>query len=104
LNKNIERKSKMMDDKELKQQFEEEMAKAASNPIFSPADQRKKFVIYMVRTAIAAGLIVYFWEYQWVRWALYIYIPLNLISLGSIFIWPYFLKKKIERTKRNMMD
>jgi phosphatidylglycerophosphate synthase len=89
-----------MQNSSLKEQFEKELADLPGNQLFSPEYRRRKLITYFIRTAIAVFLYAYFWKYQWVRWSLVVYVPLNLFSLLSIFGWNYFLKRKIERTKR----
>ena len=87
---------------DFKQQFEEELRKAQENPVLSPEFRRKKLLMYLIRTVIAVILFYVFWEYEWVKWLLYAYIPLNLISLFSIFGVPYFLKRKIRNTQEKI--
>lgn len=85
-----------------KQQFEDELKKAKENTVLSPEYKRKKLIIYLVRTAISFVLFYMFWEHNWVRWFLILYIPLNLFSLVSIFGWTYFLNKKINQTRKKI--
>lgn len=84
----------------LKQQFEDELEKAQQNTVLSSEYRRKKLIMYVIRTIIAIVLFYIFWDHQWVKWMLYIYIPLNLIFLVSIFVMPYFLKRKIKSTQQ----
>jgi len=87
---------------EFKQQFEDELKKAQENTVLSPEYRRKKLIMYAIRTLIAIILFYVFWEYKWVKWLLYIYVPLNLIFLFSIFGMPYFLNKKMEKTRKQI--
>lgn len=93
-----------MADDSLKKQFEDELAALPASEILSPEYRKKRLVIYLIRTGIAVVLYFFFWKYQWVRWSLVVYVPLNLFSLVSIFGWSYFLNKKIERTKRKLEE
>nr|WP_321234708.1 hypothetical protein [uncultured Psychroserpens sp.] len=87
---------------DFKQQFEDELKTARENTVLSPEYRRKKLIMYVIRTIIAIVLFYIFWEHQWVKWLLYVYIPLNLIFLVSIFGMPYFLNKKINKTKEQI--
>ena len=91
-----------MDD--LKNQFEEELAKAQQDSVLSPEYRRKKLIMYVIRTAIAIALFYWLWEHQWVKWLLWVYIPLNLIFLVAIFVMPYALKKKIQKTQQKIEE
>ncbi|MFK7783346.1 hypothetical protein [Psychroserpens sp.] len=85
---------------DLKEQFENEMEKVQQDNVLSPEYRRKKLIMYVIRTVIAIVLFYVFWEHQWAKWMLYVYIPLNLIFLVSIFVMPYFLKRKIKSTQQ----
>ena len=87
----------------LKNEFEKQLSSIKDgNKIFSSEYRKKKIVTYVIRTVIALILYVIFWQYSWVKWSLFVYIPLNLFSLFSIFGWNYLLGKKIEKTKRKI--
>ena len=88
-----------MEQEDFRQEFEREVEKAKQNSMLSPEYRRRKFVMYLIRTTIAGLLFYIFWEHKWVRWALIAYIPLNLMALFSIFGAPYFLNRKIEKTR-----
>ncbi|WP_299223060.1 hypothetical protein [uncultured Psychroserpens sp.] len=89
---------------DLKQQFEDELEKAKQSSVLSANYRRRKFIMYLVRTMIAVVLIYIFWEQKWVKWALIVYIPLNLFVLFSIFGMPYFLNKKINSTRQKIEE
>lgn len=91
-----------MDDDALKTAFEKEIGIVKDNPIFSYEYRKKKFIIYLLRTLITVGFYYFFWEYSWVKWTLLVIIPLNLLSLLSIFGWNYFLKRKIKKVKNKL--
>ena len=89
---------------DLKKQFEEELKSIEKDTVLSPAYRRKKLIIYTIRTSIAIVLFYLLWKNEWAKWLLILYIPLNLISLISIFGWNYFLSKKIEKTKQSIEE
>lgn len=86
----------------LKEDFKKELEKFKSETILSPAYRKKKTITWIIRTSIAALFYVLFWEYNWVRWSLILYIPLNLFGLFSIFGWNYLLRKKIAKTNQKI--
>ncbi len=93
-----------MTNNNLKNQFNQELAGLPGNQILSSEYRKKKLITYLIRTGVAIVLYFLFWKYQWVRWSLVVYVPLNLFSLFSIFGWSFFLKRKIERTKRKIEE
>lgn len=84
---------------DLKKQFDNELTRAQNGIVLSREYKRKKLIMYAIRTIIAIVLFYIFWEHQWVKWMLYVYIPVNLIFLVSIFVVPSFLKRKIDETQ-----
>jgi hypothetical protein len=81
-----------------------EMEELSKNPILSKAYRNKKLLLYAIRTIIAIVIIYFLWDYSWVKWVLYIYIPLNLISLLSILGWNIFLNKRIKKSQQCIDD
>ncbi len=87
---------------DLKQQLRDELEKAQQDAVLSPEYKRKKLIMYAIRTTIAIVLFYMLWEHQWVKWLVWIYIPLNLLFLFAIFVTPKVLKKKIENTQQKI--
>jgi membrane protein YdbS with pleckstrin-like domain len=86
----------------MKEEFDKEMSAFEKDNVLDPAYMRKKLLVYAIRTAIAIGIIWYFWDREWMKWVLWIYVPLNLLGLATIFLTPYILKRKIQRTREKM--
>jgi hypothetical protein len=86
-----------MEDQDLRDEFEAEFDRMRKHSVLSPAYRRKRYIAWAVRTAIAAMLYYFLWEYRWVRWTLLFYIPINLIGLLSIVGWSYLLNQKAGR-------
>lgn len=82
----------------------EELKDIANNEIFDAGYRRKKMINWLIRTIIAIVLYILFWEYEWVRWSLWIYVPLNLFGLVMLFIVPSYLKKKHEKLEKKMNE
>lgn len=87
---------------DLKEEFEDQAGEIMKDEIFSPELRKKLVRKWAVRTLIALVIYIAFWNVEWIRWTLWFYIPLNLFSLLGIFAWPYFLKRKMERTRRKI--
>lgn len=86
--------------KELRDEIEE----LSNSPVLSKTYRNKKLLLYAIRTLIAVIAIYLLWDYSWVKWLLYIYIPLNLISLASILGWNIFLNKRIKKSQERIDD
>ena len=91
-----------MSENHLKEEFEKAIKETDADLITSPEYRRKKLIIYLIRTLIAIALYYFLWDYEWVRWTLIVYIPLNLIGLFIILGGSYFLSKKVERTREKI--
>lgn len=89
----------MSTENDLRDSFEKEIEKIKSETTLSPEYKRKKLIVWAIRTTIAIALYVIFWEYNWVRWTLVLYIPLNLLGLLAIYGQNFLINKKIESTK-----
>lgn len=88
----------------LRESFDKELEKVRSESVLSPEYRKRKTILWTVRTLLAAVLYFIFWKYEWVRWSLVVYIPLNLFGLLSIYGWNYILKRKIDKTTRAVSE
>ncbi len=94
----------MEDNETLNESFKRELEEATTNTILDPAYRNKKLVLWTIRTILSFILYLIFWKYDWVKKSLFLTIPLSLFSLFTIIASPYILKRKIERTKRNIEE
>lgn len=65
--------------------------------------QRRKLILWGIRTAIGAVLFVWLARTQtWGKWVLYAWIPLSLLSLAAIVFLPaaFTRKRHLEAVKR----
>jgi hypothetical protein len=76
--------------------FEEENEAYESITKMSGQYRLQKLLAWLVRTAIAAFLFIYFWEHTWVKWLLILYIPLNIFGLYSVLKSANEIDAKIE--------
>ncbi len=63
---------------------------------------QEKFVKWLIRNTISAGLIIYFWKYEWVQLSLYVVIPLSLISLITIVGYNYFVGWRMAKAQKSL--
>jgi len=82
--------------------LEQELEALKANEILSPDFQRKKLMMYGVRTLIAIIFYYFLWDYSWLRWTLLVYIPLNLVGLGLIIGMPMLLQKRIQSIEQKI--
>ena len=79
--------------------FEKELQEATEGSILSGKERKKKLIIYMIRTSIAAVLYFLLWKHYWVRMSLWLYIPLNLMGLLTMTLMPMILQRKVDKTR-----
>ncbi len=91
-----------MSDNNIKKSLEEELKAIESDPMFSSAFRTRKITAYLFRTAVMIAFYVYFWEYEWVRWTLLLYVPLNLFALFFIFGSKRMLDKKLQQIRERI--
>jgi hypothetical protein len=94
----------MDNNEKLSDSFKRELDQATTSTILDPAYRKKKLVLWALRTTISVILYVIFWEHNWVKWSLFLTIPLSLFSLFTIIGSPYLLKRKIEQTKKKIEE
>jgi hypothetical protein len=58
--------------------------------------------MWAIRTVIAVVIYYFLWDVKWVRWSLWLYVPLNLFLPISLLGGNYFLNKKIERVSKRV--
>ena len=78
----------------------EELEEIKNNEVFDAKYRKRKAINWLIRTIIAIVLYVVFWDNEWVRWSLWIYVPLNLFGLVTLFIVPYLLKKRTRKPRK----
>ncbi|MCG8386835.1 MAG: hypothetical protein MJA30_14895 [Cytophagales bacterium] len=83
----------------IKEAFEKELGSITPGTVLSAQYRRKKLVAWCTRTVLVMVLYILFWNYEWVRWTLIGYVPLNLFGLWSIYGWNAMMQKKIARTR-----
>ncbi len=88
----------------LTENFKSELEKVTSNTILDPKFKKKKLLLWAIRTMITIILYVIFWKYDWIKWTLMFSIPLSLFSLFTIIALPYFLNRKINLTKKKIVE
>jgi hypothetical protein len=84
--------------------FNRELEKIKQGNMFGRGYKKRKLILWIIRNAIGAVLYFIYWEHVWVQQSLYVTVPLSLFGLFSIYGWDYFLKRKIERTRKKIEE
>ena len=77
----------------------EEIEEFSNQQRLSSAYRKKKLIIWTVRTVLSVVLYVIFWEYEWVRWTLVLYVPLSLFNLIMLLGFNFILDKKVNKLR-----
>jgi hypothetical protein len=56
----------------------------------------------IIRETLTVALYVIFWKHAWVRWSLYIVVPMVLLNLGMLSALTWGLPRKIEKLKAEL--
>jgi cell division protein FtsW (lipid II flippase) len=94
----------MEKEKPISDSLQKELDATKANEILSPAYQKRKLILWLIRNSILVVLYILFWKYEWVRWSLYVTVPLAMLSLMTIVFVPYLLRRKLENTKRKIVE
>ncbi len=86
----------------MKKEFQKQLEEARGDDFMSPKYRKKKLTIWAIRTVIAIIMYYFLWDVKWVRWTLWLYVPLNLFLPISLLGGNYFLNKKIERVSKKI--
>jgi len=82
-----------------KQNLIEEIHDFSNQHRLSSSYRKKKLIIGTVRTFLSGVLYLIFWNYEWVRWTLILYVPLSLFNLLMIFGFNFILDRKVRSLK-----
>jgi hypothetical protein len=58
--------------------------------------RNKKLIMWVIRNIIAGGLIWYFWDKAWIKYAIMLWLVLTIASLIVMIMMPMRLKRKID--------
>lgn len=94
----------MKNDKTLHESFEEELTNISKNNVLDSKYRKKKLILWTIRTFILLIIYMIFWKHEWVRKSLYFTIPLNLLSLSTIIVTPFLIKRKIQKTEQKIHE
>src|SRR5688572_8313150 len=85
-----------------KTQLKNEVDALANADILSPAYLRKKLLLWFIRNMITALICWYFWEKWWIKWVLWIGIPVAVIYLLMILLGPLMLRRKLGNLRQQI--
>lgn len=81
------------------QDLQNELDAIRQEAFMSDAQRKKKLMMWGVRNLLSVALIWYFWEVSWMKYALWIIIPLSLLSLGMILFYNKIVSNRLERAQ-----
>lgn len=84
---------------EYKNKLRQEIEDLSKEERLSPDYRKKKLIIWFVRTILSVILYIIFWEYEWVRWTLVLYVPLSLFNLVMLLQYNKMLDKKLDKIR-----
>ena len=84
---------------EIASELQKELDSISEGALLSPEVIRKKLIMWVIRNSISVFLIWYFWDHWFMKYALWILIPLSLFSLISIVGFNYLVKRKIAKSQ-----
>lgn len=63
---------------------------------------RSRWIRLVIRETLTIALYVIFWKHAWVRWSLYVVVPLVLLNLGMLSALTWGLPRKIGILRRQI--
>jgi hypothetical protein len=96
--------NQMENNQSIADSFDDELVSISNNSLLDPRFRRKKLILRTIRTILTITLYVIFWKHEWLRWTLFLTIPLSLFNLFMITIYPLLLKKKIEKIRKRIYE
>ena len=93
-----------MEEKNIREEIREDLEELKALEIFDADYKRKKLITYAVRTLVAILLFGSFWNYDWVRWIGFAYIPVNLMGLGMILFPQIFMRKSLRKLSEKIEE
>ena len=66
------------------------------------SDLRKRWLRAMTRWTITIMLYIYFWEYQWVRWSLWVVGPLIGLNILFMIFGPRLIEAKRDKLEKKL--
>jgi hypothetical protein len=94
----------MQEKSNINQDLQNELDAIRQTAFISPAERKKKLIMWGVRNLLSVGLIWYFWDVWWMKYALWIIVPLSLLSLGMILFYNKMVSSRLERAQGTVDD
>ena len=66
----------------------------SSAPLVFQKALRKRWIKSIIRWILTLILYVVFWDKAWIRWSLWIVLPMSLINLGYLLMAPRLFQNK----------
>ncbi len=82
--------------------LKEELDEVSEAQVLNKAYLRKKLIFWFIRAVLSVILYIIFWKYEWVRWSLFVTVPVSLASLLLIILGPFLLRRKIRNLEKRI--
>ncbi|MBX2889308.1 MAG: hypothetical protein KF734_00115 [Saprospiraceae bacterium] len=63
---------------------------------------RSRWIRFAIRETLTVALYVIFWKYAWVRWSLYLVVPLVLVNLLILSALTWGLPRRIKQLNQQL--
>lgn len=94
----------MQEKSNVSQNLQNELDAIRQEALMSEGQRKKKLMMWVVRNILTVGLVWYFWEATWMKYALWVIIPLSLLSLGMILFYNKIVSGRLERAQKTVDD
>jgi phosphatidylglycerophosphate synthase len=68
------------------------------------SEASRKWKRAIIRWSITLLLYFALWNNEWVRWSLWITIPIIILNILSMVLLPYFIQKKLNKVRELYQD
>lgn len=86
----------MTDKHKLQSPLRAELAEAKVMQLLDPKVRKKKLIIWVIRFILTIVIYIYFWHVSWLKWTLFLMVPLTLFNLFMITVFPLKMQKRME--------
>jgi len=88
----------------MNEELEDELTKFEQEHLVSEKEIRGKLIRWVVRNLITVLLYVYFWHIPWVKYTLFVTVPLAIIGLVMIFGYNRMIERRVEKTRAKIAN
>lgn len=82
----------------------EELAAIETDLANMKSDATRKWKRATIRWGITLIVYIALWNNEWVRWSLWVTIPLIILNILSMVLLPYFIQRKLNKVRELYQD